>query len=182
VLPEALFYSFSFDRHAPINPFVNLSGPREHLQPYHSSIGHPSIDPELMIRMLIVDYCSVSVPSSVSAMRCDQEIMSAFCPGLLQSGQAAIGQPRHQNGTRAASFAGYECRRDASKYGTFVKKFCDTSLPATTRWLSMMQISPHLRIAISGYQPHRGRSATFLGYPEDDTQKQLKALIAGSGA
>jgi transposase len=29
----------------------------EELQPYYSEIGRPSIDPELMIRMLIVGYC-----------------------------------------------------------------------------------------------------------------------------
>ena len=30
---------------------------RAHLEPYYSEIGRPSIDPELMIRMLIVGYC-----------------------------------------------------------------------------------------------------------------------------
>src|SRR5207302_8888658 len=36
--------------------FVDLSGIREHLRPYYSETGRPSIDPELMIRMLIVGY------------------------------------------------------------------------------------------------------------------------------
>ena len=64
VLQEALFYSFNLDRHVPmdhllrsIDQFVDLSGIREHLRPYYSSTGRPSIDPELMIRMLIVGYC-----------------------------------------------------------------------------------------------------------------------------
>ena len=64
VLQEALFYSFNLDRHVPmdhllrsIDRFVDLSGVREHLRPYYSSTGRPSIDPELMIRMLIVGYC-----------------------------------------------------------------------------------------------------------------------------
>jgi len=30
---------------------------REKLAPFYSEIGRPSIDPELMVRMLIVDYC-----------------------------------------------------------------------------------------------------------------------------
>jgi transposase len=30
---------------------------RAHLGPYYSDVGRPSIDPELMIRMLIVGYC-----------------------------------------------------------------------------------------------------------------------------
>jgi transposase len=29
---------------------------REHLEPFYSEIGRPSIDPELMIRILIVGY------------------------------------------------------------------------------------------------------------------------------
>jgi hypothetical protein len=34
-----------------------LSGVRAHLEPYYSDVGRPSIDPQLMIRMLIVGYC-----------------------------------------------------------------------------------------------------------------------------
>jgi hypothetical protein len=30
---------------------------RAHLEPYYSDVGRPSIDPELMIRMLLVGYC-----------------------------------------------------------------------------------------------------------------------------
>jgi transposase len=40
-----------------IDRFVELSGVRTHLQPFYSEIGRPSIDPELMIRMLLVGYC-----------------------------------------------------------------------------------------------------------------------------
>jgi hypothetical protein len=65
VMQEALFYGFSLERHVPdnhllrkIDRFVDLSGLRAHLGPYYSDVGRPSIDPELMMRMLIVDYCS----------------------------------------------------------------------------------------------------------------------------
>jgi len=61
---EALFYEFTLERHVPaehllrsIDRFVDLSGIRAHLQPFYSEVGRPSIDPELMIRMLIVGYC-----------------------------------------------------------------------------------------------------------------------------
>jgi transposase len=37
--------------------FVDLDEVRQELAPFYSSIGRPSIDPELMIRMLIVGYC-----------------------------------------------------------------------------------------------------------------------------
>ena len=64
VAQEALFYSFNLDRHVPadhllrsIDRFVDLSGIREHLKPFYSETGRPSIDPELMIRMLLIGYC-----------------------------------------------------------------------------------------------------------------------------
>jgi Transposase domain (DUF772) len=42
-----------------INPVVTrvLADLREKLAPFYSDIGRPSIDPELMLRMLIVGYC-----------------------------------------------------------------------------------------------------------------------------
>ena len=36
---------------------MDLSDIREHLRPFYSETGRPSIDPELMIRMLIIGYC-----------------------------------------------------------------------------------------------------------------------------
>ena len=64
VAQEALFYSFNLERHVPadhllrsIDRFVDLSDIREHLRPFYSDTGRPSIDPELMIRMLIIGYC-----------------------------------------------------------------------------------------------------------------------------
>jgi transposase len=39
-----------------LNP-PDLSDIREHLRPFYSETGRPSIDPELMIRMLIIGYC-----------------------------------------------------------------------------------------------------------------------------
>ncbi len=61
-----LFYEFRLDDRVPknhllrrINVFVTsaLADVHEQLDPYYSEIGRPSIDPELMIRMLIVGYC-----------------------------------------------------------------------------------------------------------------------------
>jgi transposase len=64
VVQAALFYEFSLDAHVPadhllrsINRFVDLSELRRMLAPFYSSTGRPSVDPELMIRMLIVGYC-----------------------------------------------------------------------------------------------------------------------------
>ena len=59
-----LFYSFNLDEHVPadhllrgIDRFIDLGDLREHLAPFYSHTGRPSIDPELMIRMLLVGYC-----------------------------------------------------------------------------------------------------------------------------
>src|SRR6188508_893587 len=59
-----LFYEFSLERHVPaahllraIDRFVDLSEVRCHLAPFYSSTGRPSIDPELLVRMLLVGYC-----------------------------------------------------------------------------------------------------------------------------
>jgi transposase len=60
----AFFYAFSIEDHVPqehflrsIDSFVDLSGIRQHLAPFYSNAGRPSIDPELLIRMLLVGYC-----------------------------------------------------------------------------------------------------------------------------
>ena len=64
VLQEPLFFGFSLERHVPadhllraIDRFVDLDGVRQHLAPFYSPIGRPSIDPELLIRMLLAGYC-----------------------------------------------------------------------------------------------------------------------------
>src|SRR6202041_2750852 len=60
----ALFYGFSLERHVPtdhllrsIDRFVELGELRRNLASFYSAMGRPSVDPELMIRMLIVGYC-----------------------------------------------------------------------------------------------------------------------------
>jgi transposase len=59
-----LFYEFCLEDPVPgehllrkIDRFVDLSGLRQKLAPFYSTKGRPSIDPELMIRMLVVGYC-----------------------------------------------------------------------------------------------------------------------------
>ncbi|KAF0136514.1 MAG: transposase IS4 family protein [Methylocystaceae bacterium] len=64
VTSARLFYDFCLDDHVPsdhmlrsIDRHLNLDDVRQALKPFYSSTGRPSIDPELMIRMLIVGYC-----------------------------------------------------------------------------------------------------------------------------
>jgi transposase len=61
-----LFYEFRLEDRIPenhlllrMNMFVTaaLADLHKELKPHYSEIGRPSIDPELMIRMLIVGYC-----------------------------------------------------------------------------------------------------------------------------
>ncbi|MFK9083394.1 transposase [Pseudomonas neuropathica] len=61
---ERLFYSFNLEDHIPANHLLrsidrclDVSDLRHYLADFYSPIGRPSIDPELMIRMLIVGYC-----------------------------------------------------------------------------------------------------------------------------
>ncbi len=61
---ERLFYSFNLEDHIPTNHLLrsidrclDLSDLRHYLADFYSPIGRPSIDPELMIRMLVVGYC-----------------------------------------------------------------------------------------------------------------------------
>ena len=60
----SLFYEFSLETHVPtdhllrsIDRFVDLTGLRQELAPFYASTGRPSVDPELMIRMLLIGYC-----------------------------------------------------------------------------------------------------------------------------
>ena len=62
--PARLFYDFCLDDHVPadhllrqIDRFLELGAVRRELAGHYSTIGRPSVDPELMIRMLIVGYC-----------------------------------------------------------------------------------------------------------------------------
>jgi transposase len=60
---DRLFYSFNLEDQVPANHllrgidrFLDLRDLHEHLTDYYSHTGRPSIDPELMIRMLIIGY------------------------------------------------------------------------------------------------------------------------------
>ena len=59
-----LFFDFCLDDHVPtdhrlrgIDQHLDLERIRAALKPFYSNTGRPSVDPELMIRMLLVGYC-----------------------------------------------------------------------------------------------------------------------------
>ena len=64
VAQAPLFYSFDLDAHIPsnhllrgIDRFLDLGDLHAHLASHYSNTGRPSIDPALLIRMLVVGYC-----------------------------------------------------------------------------------------------------------------------------
>lgn len=64
IVQDQLFYAFNLEDHVPrdhllrgVDRFFDLGELRQHLAPFYSHTGRPSIDPELMIRMLIIGYC-----------------------------------------------------------------------------------------------------------------------------
>ncbi len=61
---DRLFYDFNLDDRIPadhllrrIDGVLDLSWLRDELSPFYSHTGCPSVDPELMIRMLLIGYC-----------------------------------------------------------------------------------------------------------------------------
>jgi transposase len=59
-----LFYEFCLEDRVPVDHllrkvdrFLDLGALGQELAPFYSTIGRPSIDPELMIRILVVGYC-----------------------------------------------------------------------------------------------------------------------------
>ena len=84
-----LFYSFNLDDHVPANhllrgidQFFDLTDLRSYLAPFYSHTGRPSIDPELMIRMLIIGYCF----GIRSERRLCEEVPEPRLPMVLQPG------------------------------------------------------------------------------------------------
>jgi transposase len=61
---ERLFYHFRLEDQVPathllrkLDALLDLDLVRKQLEPFYSEIGRPSVDPELMIRMLLIGYC-----------------------------------------------------------------------------------------------------------------------------
>src|SRR4029077_7630472 len=86
----ALFYEFSLERHVPTNHllrsidrFVELGELRRELSAFYSTIGRPSVAPELMIRMLLVGYCF--------GIRSERRLCEEVHLNLAIAGFAALG-------------------------------------------------------------------------------------------
>src|SRR5437660_8233291 len=85
-----LFYEFSLDEMVPtdhllrrINVFATavLADLHDQLKAFYSDIGRPSVDPELMIRMLLVGYCY--------GIRHERRLCQEVAPHLATPGSAS---------------------------------------------------------------------------------------------
>jgi hypothetical protein len=84
---QQLFYSFRLDEAVPhdhpvrkIAAVLDLSWVHSELAPFYPKMGRPSIDPELMLRMLIIGY--VFAIRSERAICRDLHVNLAYCRGL----------------------------------------------------------------------------------------------------
>src|SRR5246127_3155389 len=112
------FYSFDLDKVVPpdhmvgqIDTILDLSWVHKELAPYYSHTGRPSIDPVLMIRMLLVGY--------VFAIRSERQLCSEvqvnlayrwFCKLGIEDGipnHSAFSVPGMSAFARARRYAGY---------------------------------------------------------------------------
>src|ERR687894_1968522 len=92
----ALFYNFSLDDHVPadhllrsVDRFLDLAGLRRELAPYYSETGRPSVDPELMMRMLIIGYC-LGIRSERRLCEAEQAVLINL---ILRGPDPAKGEP-----------------------------------------------------------------------------------------
>jgi transposase len=94
----ALFYEFLIEDHAPqdhllrsIDQFVDLTGARQHLTPFDSKTGRASVDPELMIRMLLVILFQTIHPFPRTAPLSDASIACRAVHGRFSDSDLACG-------------------------------------------------------------------------------------------
>lgn len=112
VAAAQLFYEFYLDDHVPsdhllrgIDRFLDLSGVRSALKPFYSPIGRPSIDPELMIRMLIVGYCMGIRSERRLCERCTSTSPIAGSAGSGLMARCRTTPPSHSTGTAGSGRA-----------------------------------------------------------------------------
>jgi hypothetical protein len=111
----SLFYEFRLADRIPkdhllrrINVVVGpvLDGVRGQLKPYYSQIGRPSIDPELMIRMLIVGYCSPAAIALNAHYEADGAIVykhacALGCEGIVSKRLGSTYRSRAKAGSKS---------------------------------------------------------------------------------
>jgi hypothetical protein len=97
---ERLFYHFRLEDQVPANhllrkldALLDLDLVRKQLEPFDSEIGRPSVDPELMIRMLLIGYPRKSTILAFAATR----------QARAQAGSTGWPPPRQQDQRRSSA-------------------------------------------------------------------------------
>ena len=116
VRQKALFYGLSFEEHVPaddllraIDWFVELSDIQRQLKPFHSAIGRWSVDPELMIRILLKGMHGTQAGDPLKAAAAIEAALQAErTPLRLQFGEDAIAAVRGHAETLLADLAAWE--------------------------------------------------------------------------
>ena len=112
VAAPQLFYDFCLDDYVPgdhllrrIDRFVDLESVRAELRPFYSTIGRPSIDPDLMLRMLIVATAWASVPNGGSVRKSISISRIAGSVGSVWTPRCRITRPSRAIATAASGTA-----------------------------------------------------------------------------
>src|SRR3954462_15677123 len=135
----ALFYEFSLERHVPgdhllrsIDRFVDPGDIREQLRPFYSDTGRPSVDPELMIRMLIVGSAWASAQSGACAKRFTSISPIAGSAGWTWTARCRTTRPSLRTGTVA--FARAICSASCSSRRSPAASRKGSSAAKASRW------------------------------------------------
>ena len=119
--PARLFYDFCLDEHVPsdhmlrgIDRHLGLANLRQSLKPFYSQMGRPSVDPELMMRMLIVGYC-MGIRSE--RRLCEEVLLNLACRWFCRlgldgkvPGHSTFSENQPLSRERCASTSVRECR------------------------------------------------------------------------
>ena len=128
---ERLFYDFCLDEHIPfdhilrgVDRHLDLDELRQSLKPFYRQMGRPAVDPELMIRMLIVGYSM--------GIRSERGLCDEVHP---QSGLSLVLPARTEwQGSRSLDALDTAAFERATCCGAFSRAWCSAVLPRA--WLA----------------------------------------------
>jgi len=191
----ALFYEFSLERHIPgdhllrsIDRFVEFGELRRELAPFYSTLGRPSIDPELMIRMLIVGYCfgirSERRRTAPGAQCLCQKIFRQICAPARQGRRRAQPAARSSAGVRRSSDRGRRILIADGRAGAWspaVPGFASRASAASPFQMGQSETSRAEAEQITmTRQPRKTHAGTESGAAEDVRREWPCGLMVGA--
>jgi hypothetical protein len=126
-VPERLFYDFSFETHIPtdhllrkVDAALDFSFVTVALKVHYSDIGRPSVDPERMIRMLMIGYLMAFAPSVGFARRSISILPIAGSANLGSKVKCPIHPRSRRTGTADSA--------TAISFEQYLKRWCTAAL------------------------------------------------------